>query len=223
MTINVLFLVLLISTLVMFTITRQAAENISCRHYEQKSDFFRHHKIEPGDIVFLGDSITDGACWDELFPNLPVKNRGINADTTKGVLNRLDPIISGHPAAIFILIGTNDLPWYAYQSNSAILTSYKKILIGCKTISPQTRIYVQSIFPRHPFYTRRIRQLNSELQKLAGDFDYTYLDIFSRLVGKTGGLKPEYTNDQLHLLAAGYDCWVKVIKPLIDQSITTSK
>jgi lysophospholipase L1-like esterase len=62
--------------------------------------------------VFLGDSITQG--WNDLasaFPDMKVANRGINGgDTTRGVLIRLqDDVLSLDPAAIVLLIGTNDL------------------------------------------------------------------------------------------------------------------
>ncbi|HQP10891.1 MAG TPA: TonB-dependent receptor plug domain-containing protein, partial [Candidatus Omnitrophota bacterium] len=54
-----------------------AVERIETNHYLQRADFFRRYPVNRGDIVFLGDSITDGGCWEELFPGVPLKNRGI--------------------------------------------------------------------------------------------------------------------------------------------------
>ncbi|MGB9898194.1 GDSL-type esterase/lipase family protein, partial [Thermanaerothrix sp.] len=117
MLLNAILSTLLVITLVYLVLARMAAERLARTHHEQKCDFFAHHPVKAGDIVFLGDSITDGARWDELFPGLSVKNRGINADTTRGVLARLDSILQGQPAAIFLLIGTNDLPWFMFRSD----------------------------------------------------------------------------------------------------------
>jgi hypothetical protein len=63
-------------------------------------------------VVFLGDSITQG--WGgglgAAFPGVKVANRGISGDTTRGVLIRLEEdVLALDPAAVVILIGTNDL------------------------------------------------------------------------------------------------------------------
>ena len=75
--------------------------------YERWTSQFEHLEIQAGDVVFLGDSITEGGAWDELFPGVPVRNRGIGGDTTSGVLDRLDQITRGRPAKVFLKIGTN--------------------------------------------------------------------------------------------------------------------
>ena len=111
------------ATFVLLTITRTEVRRLVAHHYGQKVDFFRQVPIKPGDIVFVGDSLTEGARWDELFPDKPVINRGINADTVNGVLLRLDDIISGKPAKIFLLIGTNDLTWFEYRTQNEVLTN----------------------------------------------------------------------------------------------------
>ncbi len=141
-------IVLLAVSVVLYIITRIAAENFLRRHHGQKRSFFQHFPVEPGDIVFLGDSITDGARWNELFPGRPVRNRGINADVVGGALARMDEILAGKPAAIFILIGTNDLPWYVNHSDAHILRNYEAILRQIQRESPETQVFVQSILPR---------------------------------------------------------------------------
>jgi hypothetical protein len=58
-------------------------------YYQHKKQRFESYKTK-ADIVMIGDSITDGAEWHEMFPQLNIVNRGISGDTTVGVLNRLD-------------------------------------------------------------------------------------------------------------------------------------
>lgn len=213
------FLVMLVTTLILFAIALVTTETITHRHYKQKADFYAHYPVHPGDIVFLGDSITDGACWDELFPGLPVKHRGINADTISGVLKRMDPVLQGKPAAIFLLIGTNDLPWTVIHNRASILNTYEKILDACRIQSPETRVFVQSILPRHPRYSGAIHKINAQLSEIARRRGYTYIDLFSQFADDRGGLRSDLTNDRLHLMAAGYDLWVQELRPYIREII----
>ncbi len=206
-----------IATFILLSITRLAAERIMRQHYEQRSDFFRAHPVLPGDVVFLGDSLTDGCQWRELFPDITIKNRGINGDTTAGVLKRLPEILANKPAAIFLLIGTNDLPWYEYRPDSDILADYRHILQTCQRMSPETKIYVQSLLPRGRYYSKRILRLNRQLHSIAEVFQCTYIDLFPHFTGKDGGLNPKITNDRLHLLAGGYTIWKTILTPYLDE------
>ena len=77
--------------------------------YYQRATLFEKLPIDSDDIVFLGNSITNGCEWHELFNNPNIKNRGISSDVSMGVYDRLDPIIKGKPAKIFLMIGINDI------------------------------------------------------------------------------------------------------------------
>ena len=209
-------LVMLVATLVLFVITRLAVERLERHHYLQRADLYRYTGIQEGDIVFLGDSITDGGCWDELFPDMDIKNRGINADDTVGVLARLDDIIDGKPAAMFILIGTNDLNWWAYRHNDEILNNYREILRRTKEKTPGTQVFVESILPRSKRYTKHITALNLALEEMAKEFGYTFINLFPHFADESGALKAEFNNDHLHLMAPGYQLWVKLLTPYLD-------
>jgi lysophospholipase L1-like esterase len=213
---NIILIVIMVVTLILFEVTRLAADRLMHQHYEQKSDFFRHYAIQPGDIVFVGDSLTDGARWSELFPGLPVKNRGINADTTAGVLKRVDEITSGNPAAVFLLIGTNDLVWYSYCTDPGILNTYETILKRFKLETPDTQVFVQSLLPRRRSYAKRIQGINAAFEKLAAQYGYAYIDLFPHFARKDGELRDELTNDKLHLLAVGYAIWAETLTPYLD-------
>ena len=201
-----------VTTFILLAITRLEVARLVRHHHAQKVDFFRAHPIQSGDIVMIGDSLTDGARWDEIFPGLPIKNRGINADTVEGVLDRLDEIIAGKPAKIFILIGTNDLPWYDYRGDHFILNTYEKILSRIKVQLPGTKVYVQSILPRKRGFAKRIRAINAALALLAENAGCVYIDLFSAFADANGSLRAEITNDHLHLLGAGYGIWREMIE-----------
>ena len=78
-------------------------------YYGQKVSMFRLLPDTKGEIIFLGNSITDIGEWAEIWNNIHVKNRGISSDNTFGVLARLDEVLSSRPAKIFIMIGINDI------------------------------------------------------------------------------------------------------------------
>jgi lysophospholipase L1-like esterase len=209
-------IVMLVVTLIFFVVSRRAIEKLEHNHYQQRADLYRYTRITQGDIVFLGDSITDGGCWDELFPGMNIKNRGINADDTVGVLARLDDILCCSPAAIFILIGTNDLNWWNYRQDKEILANYEKILARCKELSPDTKVFVESILPRAKRFANHITMLNLHLEKLADQYGYTFINLFPHFADESGALKSEFNNDHLHLLASGYQLWVKILTPYLD-------
>ncbi len=214
MTITVLAVMLAV-TLFFLTISRLAVERVERTHYGQRADFFKHYPVYENDIVFLGDSLTDGGCWEELFPGIPLKNRGINADNSLGVLNRLDDVIVNNPRAVFILIGTNDLPLFEYRSDEDILKTYTEILDRIKTESPSTKVFVQSLLPRGKRFAKRIQGLNTHLSELAEKFDYTFINLYPHFAGAKGELRKEITNDNLHLMADGYALWVELLKPYV--------
>jgi lysophospholipase L1-like esterase len=209
-------IVMLVATLVLFTLTRLEVQQLERHHYLQRVSFFEAHPIQPGDIVFLGDSLTAGSNWDEVFPGMAIMNRGINADTSVGLLQRMDCITQGHPAAIFILIGTNDLPWYEYRHDELILGTYQEILEKINRDSPSTKVFVESLLPRAHFQAKRIRQLNPKLKKLTESMGDEFIDLYPLFVDARGDLCAELNNDHLHLLAHGYELWAEALHPYLE-------
>ena len=115
------------------------------RHYYIKKDVFESMPNTEGEILFVGNSITAGGEWSELFNNPNVKNRGISGDVTEGVLFRLEEITDSKPSKIFLMIGVNDLSLGI--SIDSILTNYETILTKILDETPSTKIFIQSILP----------------------------------------------------------------------------
>ena len=99
-------------------------------YFYHKKSFFDLHGGHEYDVVFIGDSITDGAEWNELFPSLKIANRGISGDRTDGVLKRMDSIYSTNAKKAFIMIGLNDLLNGA-EINSVVENYNSIIEISC--------------------------------------------------------------------------------------------
>lgn len=211
-------LLLLISILFSNLLFAQETKVFSTYYYQKKS-LFENLPDTNNEIIFLGNSITDGCDWSELFRNSNIKNRGISGDITDGILFRLDEVVRSNPNQIFIMIGVNDLS--QNKSPDFVLTNYSKILLAIKEASPKTQVFVQSILPvndgfgkfeNHTNKGAEIKQVNKQLASLARNFNYSYIDLTDAFSDKDGKLIKEYTNDGLHLTAAGYLAWKDEIK-----------
>ncbi len=186
----------------------------------QRRSLFEVLPVLSSDIVFLGNSITDGCEWAELFNNRHVKNRGISADRSGWLLGRLDPIIEGHPKKLFLMIGTNDLA--AGVTPEEIVANVAKLIDRFQSESRWTKIYVQSILPvngedfskfkNHYAHSHLIVPTNKKLEALCDEKEVTYLDVWGALADHDGKLDKRYTNDGLHLMGPGYLVWRDAIK-----------
>lgn len=187
-------------------------------YYDQRELLFEAMPTSENDIIFLGNSITDGGEWFELFQNANCKNRGISGDVTIGVLNRLKTITKGKPAMVFLMIGTNDMDWGF--SNDTIAFNVREIVRRIKRDSPHTRIVVQSILPTNDCYglfsghTKRyadVAVVNGMIKDMTEEEGVEYLDLYSRFANPEGKMDPRYTNDGLHLNADGYLLWREIV------------
>jgi len=180
---------------------------------------FRSFEHSKKDIVFLGNSITFWGDWSELLGVKHIKNRGIPGDNTFGVLERLNEVINGKPAKIFILIGINDLA--ANIPDSIILQNYKRIIHRIQSGTPSSKIYFQTILPTNDSFNTmknhcnketHINHLNESLKEMPDKEDIVVIDLFSNFTDEYGKLKKEYSWDGVHLTIAGYTQWVNVLK-----------
>lgn len=215
-------LILCAALLVCAAVCGQQRPKASAYHY-QKASLFEILPVTSKDIVFLGNSITDGCEWAELFGNPRIKNRGISADKTWNVLERLDPIVKGHPRKVFLMIGINDLP--TGETPEAVVLRIRQIADRFLRDSPRTELYIQSVLPvndNFPNYAKRhaskgaeILKINEGLRLLCGELGLTYVDLHSALKDSEGKLDERYTNDGLHLLGEGYLVWKAQIEPYV--------
>ena len=169
--------------------------------------------VTSGSVVFLGDSITEGGSWHELFPDVRVHNRGIGGDTTPGVLERLHQVTAGRPAKVFLKIGTNDLSFGRREDE--IVANIREIVDRIHAESPGTRVYVQSVLPRDVGYRERIESLNARLAEAMPRQRATFVDLYPLFLAADGSILDRLANDELHLLGPGYEVWRDAIAPLV--------
>lgn len=167
-------------------------------------------------IAFLGDSITAGGDWESWFPDRDARNFGVPGDTTRDVLNRLDDCVAVAPSHLYLLIGTNDFG-NEQQSVEHVVANTERILARLRDTLPATEIVVQSVMPRAREYAERIKAVNAAYLVLAGRYRARYLDLWPALARPDGELLPALTDDRLHLLPLGYQRWLGILAPVVNQ------
>lgn len=185
---------------------------------------FASYPNSPGDIIFLGNSITAGVDWTELLQRGDVKNRGISGDITFGVLERLNEVTEGKPAKVFILIGINDIS--RNIPDSLIVRNYALMVRRIKVESPRTKIYLQTLMPVNNEFTQfknhynkdeHINFVNESMRKLAAAESITLIDLYPHFLNSSRKLDKKLTQDGLHLNAEGYKVWKKVLEPYVNE------
>jgi len=209
----------------LLAISTLAQQNRYSTYWHQRASLFEELPINKSDIVFVGNSITDGGEWFELLNNPNVKNRGISGDRTVGIIDRLEPIVSGKPKKIFLMIGVNDLAHGT--SVDSIASNIGEILDQITKRTPKTKLYLQSVLPMsdekkmfvsHTARANEVEQLNSMLRSIAENRNVTFIDLYSQFINsETGKLDLNYSNDGLHLMGAGYKHWALIIKPYVNE------
>lgn len=214
----------LLLLLILTPLVTVAQERRYSTFYEQRNSLFETLPITSEDIVFLGNSITNGAEWHELLNNPHLKNRGISSDITLSVYDRLNNIVTGKPSKIFLLIGINDIA--KGFANDTIVKNMESIVKKITEESPKTKLYLQSILPVNSDFNMfqghmkpdSIKSINKSIQVMADKYSATYIDLYSKFTTpETDKLNPLYTNDGLHLLGAGYQLWKDILIPYIKE------
>lgn len=205
-----------------------AMQGVVCRadsYYDRKVSLFELLPVNSDDIVFLGNSITDGGEFQELLGMPNIKNRGISSDVISGVEKRIAQVMLGKPKKLFLLIGINDVSHNL--SVSQLAARYERLVKNIRMLSPSTQVYLQSVMPVNNDFKRYksligkekvISGFNKEIERIAKDSGCVYIDLTPALADPASGkLKKAYTNDGLHLTGAGYKAWMNVIKPFVEE------
>lgn len=191
--------------------------------YVERSAYFKQNPLKEGQIVFLGNSLTQGGKWNEYFPEQSPVNRGISGDNTLGMLGRLHEIIKAKPSKLFILAGINDIS--LGRSNDKILNGIKSIIYQVKEGSPGTTIYVQSLLPinkdvcqykRMMNKEKQIEKLNKDIIKFCKSENITFINLYPHFLSEKRKMDAKYTSDGLHLNEAGYAVWTGQIRKYVE-------
>jgi lysophospholipase L1-like esterase len=177
-------------------------------------------QADHGAVVLLGDSITQG--WGEdfsgWFPGVKIANRGISGDTTRGVLIRMkEDVLALEPAAVVLLIGTNDLEEKAEPET--IAGNLKLILAELSKANSSMPIILCQVFPSSDTKKRPVDKIKKINQLYAaavkGNPQITLIETWPLFADANGDAIPAEFPDLLHPNKAGYDKWAKALRPIL--------
>ena len=184
-------------------------------------------KLDPAtEIVFLGDSITQG--WEgagnkvfaDSFAPWKTLNLGFGGDRTQHVLWRLaNGELEGlKPKLAILMIGTNNTS--GKQPAAETAAGIEKILADFHAKCPGAKVLLCSILPRSAKPDAEDRKLNDEINQLISTFpskmDFvTYKDMNALFTDKDGILSRDIMPDLGHPDAKGYKIWADALVPEI--------
>ena len=182
------------------------------RGYNRRIELFASYDVQPGDVVMLGDSITEGADWPALLPGIRIHNHGIGGDDTDGVLRRLALVTDRRPGKVFVMIGTNDIG-KGVHSVDEIVRNIATIVDRIRADSPTTEIYLQSVLPRVRRRADQVGGVNRGIETLARDRGATWIDLRPIFEQGDGAMDLSLAPDALHPNAEGNRRWAEFLAP----------
>ena len=179
------------------------------------------------DVLFLGDSITEGwpkSEWDSHFSQYKAANFGIGGDHTGNVLWRLQNggMDKLRPKVVVLLIGTNNFglcgegPDQVYNGIASVVSSLRQLY-------PDAKILLNAVLPvePNPDHPRRLNvvKVNRDVAKLDDGKHVFFRDYGPKFVQADGTISPRIMPDYLHLSEQGYRIWGDAMLPDIDRLI----
>ncbi len=182
-------------------------------------------------VVFMGDSITEG--WMNhgtnasetnrgFFPGKPFLDRGISGQTTPQMLIRFRPdVLDLKPAAVVLFAGINDI---AGNTGDMTLEETEGNLASMAELAHANgiKVVICSILPAYDFPWRpgrepapKVVKVNEFLKSYADAHGHVYVDFYSAMVDKRGGLPSNLSHDGVHPTPAGY----AIMNPLVEAGI----
>lgn len=172
------------------------------------------------DLVFLGDSITQGwenegkAAWAAHFARYNAVALGFGGDRTENLLWRLQhgELDGMAPKAVVMMIGTNNTG-DRLEDPAFTVAGIKRNLDEIRKRQPQARVLLLALFPRgekpDDLMRRHNARINAMLPTLADGRQVVFLDIGKQLTNPDGTLSKDILPDWLHLSPQGYEIWAR--------------
>jgi lysophospholipase L1-like esterase len=197
--------------------------------FRRHESFVRRTVQGQVDVLFLGDSITQGwegagkEVWKERFAPLKAANFGIGGDQSQHVLWRITTgteLQGIEPKVAVLMIGTNNLRGHTVEQIAGGVTA---IVQELRKQKPAVKVLLLAIFPRSekPDAPERdkIKKINEIIAKLDDGQHVRYLDIGGKFLEPDGSLTRAIMPDFLHLSAKGYTIWADAVEPVVKEML----
>lgn len=177
----------------------------------------------PVDIVFLGDSITEG--WMDKHPAFFTRgriDRGISGQTSpQMVIRMMSDVVDLKPKAVHIMAGTNDIAGNTGPMTAKMTEDNFRVMSDIARANG-IKVLIASIPPAGAFpwapgleTKRPIAELNRWLKQFAHQSGAAWVDYWPVLNDGTGAMKPGLAVDGVHPTEAGYVAMESVLTPIL--------
>ncbi len=202
---------------------------------KRHESFLARAKKGPVDVLFVGDSITQGwegsgkKVWAAKFETWNPANFGIGGDRTQHVLWRVTEgkeLEGIDPKVIVMMIGTNN---FGSNTPDEIAAGVKAILAEFQKQKPKAKVLLLGVFPRGgkkpadptvvtaDELNTKTKMVNDLLAKFDDGKTVKYLDIGDKFLNDKGGLPKTTMPDFLHLSEPGYTIWADAITKPVEE------
>jgi lysophospholipase L1-like esterase len=199
------------------------------RFHERHDRFVEQAKAGGIDLLFLGDSITEGwfhngrEVWEDRFAPHSAAAFGISGDRTQHLLWRitngeLDGIT---PRVVVLLIGTNNIPMRGEPDPPGEVAAGIAKIVSVIREKTGAKVLLLGIFPRGHLAedAREIRstiaEVNARIARLDDGQNVRYLDLTEHFLQPDRSISKEVMPDGLHLSPRGYHIWADGIEELL--------
>lgn len=168
-------------------------------------------KQESNQLVFFGNSLTNGLCVESLFNGV---NMGVSGETIRNAKEKIGSIQNLENKRIVISFGINDIP----ANTREIMKDYEEFI---SYLPESSTIYLSSVLPLNEdaFNEKikdqktnwQIKELNEEIEKFCIDKPNVFFVNASKYLSDSSGeLSNEFhLGDGLHLNEHGNLLWAK--------------
>lgn len=191
--------------------------------YRRHADDIEVARAGQAEILFLGDSITQGwehsSSYKRRFSQYDPANFGVGGDRTENLLWRLQHGAVGNldPKAIVLLIGVNNFG-QRNDSPEAVFEGVKANVELLKASFPKANILVLGILPwgENPDDPNRLRAkaANELLESLEAE-RVRIADVGSRFLEADGSISKDVMADFLHPTDEGYQRLTDAVLPIL--------
>lgn len=181
-------------------------------------EFFR-------DTLFIGDSRTMGlAEYADIEGAVFFANTGMNIYRLYSLKNAVhdqelyleDILAEKQYRKIYLMLGINELGYNAGQT----VKRYEEEVQKLQQLQPEAKIVLEANLhvttaksgQDSIFNNENINEINENIRQIAEKYGFSYIDVNEIFDDETGGLNPEYTHDQVHVLGKYYQQWADWIR-----------
>ena len=210
--------------------TRATPTNWVARH----EGFLAEARQGKFDLVFIGDSITDGwrtrgrEVWNKVYAPRHALNLGIGGDRTQHVLWRIErgELDGLKPKAVVLMIGTNNTgkekDGSPRNSTAEIIEGVTAVVKAIRAKLPQSRQLLLAVFPRGTVdapQRAQIQEINAAIAKLEKGRKIKFLDIGKVFLAEDGSIPKTIMPDLLHPNEQGYQRWADAMEPTLAEML----